>query len=134
VRHAVNVAAQEHLRVDIKWDILLCEGNKDNCDNSERAKIAKEINAYIAGIQENIAWCHRFERVATPEEQRDLPKTIKNYEADLAWAKEQLTKVASNVREACAALVHSPAPICDPTSVGKGGETRGIGPSPSAVT
>src|SRR5262245_2348961 len=92
--------AQEHLAVDIKWDVLnngaCCQAVaqfpacKPVCD-----KIAAKIRDYIAGLQANIAQLNSaLANVSDPKERAEIQQSIAGNQKDIDWAKAQLKAVA----------------------------------------
>jgi len=91
--------AQAHQRVDIEFDISNyvegCKGNSSRECKEEREKVITSIAAYVTSIADNIVFCKRYAEKADPSERPDIEKSIKDYEKDIAWAKEQLKAVGN---------------------------------------
>jgi hypothetical protein len=82
-------------RLDVALKSLpsLCQTKDASC-REKCQQIAVGLREYIAGIQSDIDFCKRYADGASADEQRDIAKAIKEYQADLRWAQQAQKTVA----------------------------------------
>ena len=87
-------------RLDVAVKALpsLCQ-TKDAPCREKCQQIAAGLREYMAGIQSNIDFCKRYADGASADEQRDIAKAIKEYQADLRWAQQAQKTVARSTGE-----------------------------------
>jgi hypothetical protein len=51
------------------------------------------LREYMASIQANIDWCKRYAKGAEADEQKGFADSLKEYEADLAWAQKAMKEI-----------------------------------------
>src|SRR5438552_13399882 len=75
------------LEVALKALPSLCQTEDASC-KAKRQEVAAALRDYIEGIQSDIDFCRRYAKGADVNEQKDITKAIKEYEADLHWAQQ----------------------------------------------
>ena len=85
-------------RLDVSLKSLpsLCQTKDASC-REKCQQIAAGLREYIAGIQSDIDFCKRYADGASRDEQRDIAKAIKEYQADLHWAQQAQKTVARSI-------------------------------------
>jgi len=86
------------LEVALKALPSLCQTEDASC-KAKRKEVAAALSDYIEGIQSDIDFCKRYAKGADADEQRDITKAIKDYQADLHWAQQIQKAVARSTDE-----------------------------------
>lgn len=103
IAHAIPLSVLEDQacqrgRLDVALKSLpsLCQTKDASC-REKCQQIAAGLREYIAGIQSDIDFCKRYADGASGDEQRDIAKAIKEYQADLHWAQQAQKTVARSI-------------------------------------
>ena len=105
VAHAIPLTVLEDqacqrgkLEVALKALPSLCQTEDASC-KEKRQQITAVLRDYIEGIQSDIDFCKRYAQGAGADEQKDIMKAIKEYQADLQWAHQAQKTVARSTGE-----------------------------------